>query len=290
MVTCICIYPVGESKVEYRNIIDTHIHSDNSKDAHHSVTLICEQAVKKGVRAIAVTDHCECIEYEEYNHAVTCRQSVFETVKVRKVFEGQLAVATGVELGCPARNIDAVNDVMKNKFDFVLASVHRIRGKKKGFYHLDYKRDSNRPELLMPRYFDDIIETVEWNGFDSLAHLTYPLRCFPAEQLADFSIMQCRDQIYYILETLARNKKALEINTSGGRIVTKDIETSLFPPLEILKLFKKLGGEYVTVGSDAHSAYDVGRGIADAYDAALAAGFEYVTYYEGRVPLQLKIE
>lgn len=89
---------------------------------------------------------------------------------------------------------------------------------------------------------------------------------------------------------MPETKKALEINTSGGRIVTKDIETSLFPPLEILKLFKKLGGEYVTVGSDAHNAYDVGRGIADAYDAALAAGFEYVTYYEGRVPLQLKIE
>lgn len=285
-----CIYPTGEDTVEYRNIIDTHIHSDNSKDAHHSVTLICEQAVKNKVRAIAVTDHCECIEYEEYNHAVTCRQSVFETVKVRKVFEGQLAIAAGVELGCPARNPDAVKDVMKNKFDFVLASVHRIKGKKKSFAHLDFTRDTNRPELLFPRYLDDIIETVEWNGFDSLAHLTYPLRYYPPELLADFDMMQFKDRFVYILETLAKNDKALEINTAGGNIVTKGMESSLYPPVEILKLFKRLGGKYITVGSDAHCAYDVGRNISDAYDAALAAGFEYVTYYEGRVPLPLKIE
>ena len=62
------------------------------------------------------------------------------------------------------------------------------------------------------------------------------------------------------------------------------------PDFEIVKLFRELGGEYITVGSDAHSAHDVGNRIADAYDLALAAGFKYVTLYQHRTPLSIKID
>ena len=41
---------------------DMHIHSDNSPDGEHSGVLLCEYALKAGLRAIAITDHCECNE------------------------------------------------------------------------------------------------------------------------------------------------------------------------------------------------------------------------------------
>lgn len=272
------------------NLIDTHIHSDNSKDAHHSVTLICEKAIEKGLIAIAVTDHCELLEYEESNYAVTCRQSAFEVCKARAVFEGQIDVASGVELGCPTRNLEAVEDVLRNNFDFVLASVHRIKGKKKGFMGLDYSRESNAPELLISRYLDDIIETVEWNGFDSLAHLTYPLRYYPASLIENFDIMIFKDKLYYIFETLAKNGKALEINTAGKDYKIKGISSSFHPCFELVKMFKQAGGEYITIGSDAHYAENVGRKIEDAMEIAKMAGFNYMTYYKNRLPISVKIE
>lgn len=273
-----------------RNLLDLHIHSDNSKDAHHSVTLICEKAVEKGLRAIAITDHCECLNYEEYNHAVTCRQSTFETRKAKAVFEGQIAIASGVELGCPVRNPEAVRDVMKNNFDYVIASVHRIKGKKKGFKYLDYTREANRPEFLFPRYLDDIIETVEWDGFDALAHLTYPLRYYPARYIAEFDIMQYKEQLRHILKTLAKNGRALEINTAGGEYKTAGITGSFHPCFEIVKMFKKLGGEFITVGSDAHSADDVGNSIKEATEMAESAGFRYITFYQKRTPVPITIK
>lgn len=273
----------------YRNLIDTHIHSDNSKDADHSVTLICEKAIMAGLRAIAITDHCECLEYEQHNHAVTCRQSVFEANKASLVFNGQLVVCSGVELGSPVRNLEATADVLKNHFDFVLASVHRIRGKKKSFANLDYTREANRPEFLIPRYFDDIIEMAEWNGFDALSHLTYPLRYYPAHLLAEFDIMQCEEQIRHILKILAQNGKALEINTFGGEYKLKTFTADTYPSVEIVKMFKEVGGEYITVGSDAHNAYSVGNKIADAYDMAKSAGFKYVTLYQEREAVPVKI-
>lgn len=275
--------------MSYRNLLDLHIHSDNSKDADHSVTLICEKAIERNLRAIAVTDHCECTRYEDYGHSITCRQSAFEAKKAKLIFEGQLVVASGIELGNPVRNPDAVSDVLKNNFDYVIASVHCIRGKKKSFRHLDYTREANRPEFLIPRYFNDIIETVDWNGFDSLAHLTYPVRYYPEKLLAEFRFESVADQLHYILKTLAANGKALEINTRGGEFVTADVKGFTHPYFELIKQFKELGGEYVTVGSDAHSAYDVGDGIEDAVRLAEEAGFKYITLYQNRTPLPIKI-
>lgn len=274
----------------YRNLMDMHIHSDNSKDAHHSVTLICEKAVEKKLRAIAVTDHCECINYYDSNQDIICRQAAFEVKKAQSVFNGQIIISNGVELGSPIRNLDAVDDALKNNFDFVLASVHIIKGKKKSFYNLNYDREDNKPELLIPRYLDDIIETVQWNGFDSLAHFTYPLRYYPEELLVDFDFLNYREQIELILKTLAVNGKALEINTSGKPYLVGNKQCTMHPYFEIVKLFKDLGGEYITVGSDAHSAYDVGNNVSEAYDMALAAGFKYVTLYQKRTPLSIKIE
>ncbi len=274
----------------YRNLVDFHIHSDNSKDAEHSTTLICEKAIERNLRAIAITDHCECLDYDAMNYAVTCRQSAFETKKARLIFNGQLVVSSGLELGCPVRNLKAVEDVKKNNFDFLLASVHRIKGKKKSFRHLDYSREGNKPQLLFKRYLDDIIETVEWNGFDVLSHLTYPLRYFPPELLMDFDPFMFKDEFYHILKTLSNNGKALEINALGGFYLTATISAKTHPCVEIVKMFKELGGEYVTVGSDAHSAYKVGEGIEDALDVAKEAGFKYVTLYQSGTPMPIAIE
>lgn len=275
--------------MSYKNLLDMHVHSDNSHDAHHSVTLVCEKAVAKGLRAIAVTDHCNIIDYYKDKQNIICRQAAFEVKKAADVFNGQLIVSSGIELGSPARDDDAVKDVLKNKFDFVVASVHRIKGKKKSFRHYDYNRETNAPELLIPRYLDEILETVQWNGFDSLAHLTYPLRYFPAEKLANFDFWQYRDRIELILKLLAQNGKALEVNTKHGSYEMNGKTYDFYPDFEIVKLFRELGGEYITVGSDAHSAHDVGNRIADAYDMVLQAGFKYVTLYQHRAPLSVKI-
>ncbi len=276
--------------MESRNLVDMHIHSDNSSDAEHSVTLICEKAIEKNLRAIAITDHFEALDCEMHNNFVTCRQSVFETKKARMVFDGQIVVLTGVELGCPVRNLELTEKILQNDYDIVLASVHRIKGKKKFLGELDYSRESNDPALIMARYYDDIIETAEWNGFDVLAHITYPLRYFPAEKLAKYDIMQHKEQLEHIFKVLIANGKAIEINTASDRYVTKGITSDMHPCFEVLKLYKQLGGEYVTVGSDAHNAYNVGNKIADSYDMIKAAGFKYVTIYQKHHPLPITIE
>ena len=46
-----------------KNIMDLHVHTDNSFDGHHPAMFMCETAVSMGLRAVAFTDHCEVDAY-----------------------------------------------------------------------------------------------------------------------------------------------------------------------------------------------------------------------------------
>ena len=45
----------------------------------------------------------------------------------------------------------------------------------------------------------------------------------------------------------------------------------------MLRLYRDEGGELVTVGSDAHTAAEVGGGVPKAYDLLRSLGFRYVS-------------
>ena len=116
------------------------------------------------------------------------------------------------------------------------------------------------------------------------------MRYFPEEALAEFDIAKYNEQMDEILRLLAQNGKALEINTKGGGYTMLGKTYNFHPDFDIVKRFKELGGEYITVGSDAHSAHDVGRGVVEAYEMAEAAGFKYITLYQHGTPLPIKID
>lgn len=298
----------------YKNQLDLHTHSDNSPDGRHSVTLMCEAALREGIRALAITDHCECNAYihcsedkpedQRYDHYDRrARQSAFEVMKARAVFSGRLLVLCGVELGQPLQDENAARDVLSAcPFDFVLMSLHNLAGRQ-DFYYLDYSLPENQPLILLKQYFDELLRMAEICDYDALAHMTYPLRYMTgihgiAVNLRDFS-----EEIDAILKTLVRRGKALEINTSGlfpPAAEEEEEEASslpnggalgeLFPSPWIIKRFRELGGEYVTVGSDAHNADDIGRGFVEAVQAAEEAGFANLTLYQRREPVLIKIE
>ncbi len=88
-----------------------------------------------------------------------------------------------------------------------------------------------------------------------------------------------------ILRELAVRGLALEINTSGLRGPIGQTQ----PDAPLIRRFRALGGEYLTIGSDAHTPGDVGAGWKTATRLAQEAGFEAVTmFFEGR-PEQVRL-
>ncbi|MCD8090484.1 MAG: hippurate hydrolase, partial [Clostridiales bacterium] len=57
------------------------------------------------------------------------------------------------------------------------------------------------------------------------------------------------------------------------------------PSAEILKLYRELGGEIITIGSDSHKPDHLGTYINEAKDILKAHGFKYFCTYDKMTPL-----
>ena len=58
----------------------------------------------------------------------------------------------------------------------------------------------------------------------------------------------------------------------------------------MVRRFRELGGEYITIGTDAHSADMVGRGIEQGIAVAKRAGFSQYAIYEKHQPIMIDID
>ncbi|NLG92633.1 MAG: histidinol-phosphatase HisJ family protein [Clostridiales bacterium] len=268
--------------MKYPLISDSHVHSDSSRDANDPVMMMCESAARLGFYSITITDHCECNVYHSEFYDRSTRQSYFETRKAAMVFNSRLHVYAGVELGQAVQDQAAAEDILNAcDFDFVLASVHNIRNFP-DFYEIDYNQVD--VDDILNRYFDELLETIAWGKFDSLAHLTYPWRYLNAKKKLPINMYKKR--IDEVLNALIAKNKALEINTSGLR---QKLGTTM-PDLPILTRYRELGGKLITIGSDAHRWADVGGGIEQGFSILCSAGFHHFTVYQHHEPIMLPIE
>lgn len=270
----------------YQNLFDSHTHSENSPDGHHSVTFMVESAIDKGFHGLAVTDHCECSELEERSYALRLRHCALDVAMAREAFRNRVILTNGIELGQPLYNPEGAGWILAMQhYDFVLLSLHRLRDCR-NFWLLDYKNYT--PDMLhdlMLRYFDELLESVRTTDFDVLAHLTFPVR-YPREQCGtEIDIARYAEPIDEILRALVGLGKGLELNTSGLR----DDLGSTLPPAWVIRRYRELGGELVTVGSDAHRAGDIGGGVNDGMQILADTGYEYFAFYRDRQPVMLRI-
>ncbi len=81
------------------------------------------------------------------------------------------------------------------------------------------------------------------------------------------------DVIGEIFETLIKNHKALEINTSGIAMPLGDT----LPGEAYIQRFHDMGGQYITVGSDAHVPEKLCGNVDKGMALAKKCGFDYVT-------------
>ena len=261
-----------------------HVHTDNSPDGVHSPMFVCEQAVKNNLGAIALTDHCEVDTYfkDKYNSMVF--HSYFECTKAKSAFRGQLLVLIGLEIGQPTSDIELANKIItSNSYDYILGSIHTPKGfEEKDIKEIEY--DKIDVYKFMEDYFYQLCEVANWNGCDCLAHLTAPMRRIQGKYSIDFDFSKIQKSTDNLLKEIIANNKSIEINTSGLR----QLMGCTMPDEAIIKRYKELGGTKITVGSDSHKAQDVGAGIIEGIEIARRCGFNKLTLYVKREPIEVE--
>ena len=168
-------------------------------------------------------------------------------------------------------------DLMRREFDFVLGSVHFVD--ELDVYYQPYWEGKTIREAEQ-RYLEETLVCVQAHeDFDVLGHLTYISKCraHPAPRPVPFA--EHREIIDEILRLLAQKGKGMEMNTSGV-----DRCGDFLPREEFFRRFKELGGEIVTIGSDAHIPEHIGFRFEEAQELLRSCGFRYFTTYTQRKP------
>lgn len=275
-------------------LIDCHTHTQFSVDSEADLGMCAERADRLGLVAYAVTDHCECNSWypaEHYSdgddmHDSYCYKdcfldSVAAVTALKEKYNGKLNLICGVEMGQPQAAPEAAAFINADeRVDFIIGSLHQIRGEK-DFYYIDYiDLGTDKIYDLLERYFTELNEMCRTNSFDVLGHLTYCLRYMKQRHGIEPDISRFDGIIADSFRTLAQNGKGIEINTSGLRQGFGET----FPNLKYTKLFREMGGEIISVGSDAHTAEDIGKNVRDGIEIAKAAGFTRIAYFKKRQP------
>ncbi len=275
--------------MKHRYASDCHSHSDCSFDGSSPMSAMCEEAIRKGLYYYTVSDHCECNKYpyvpsRESGYFEVVRKAWKQMKDCREAYPG-LRFLRGIELGQPLEAPEAARDALSGRdYDFVLGSLHSVKGEK-DFYHLGKEGLSEqRARDLITQYFEEAKEMLMTGDFDSLAHFTYPLRYLPAQERCPFLVRQ--EEADEVLETAVRREKAMELNTS--RLLKTD--GPYLPELELFTRYRELGGKLVTLGADAHCTADLAQGIDEGMELLKAAGFREFAVYVNRKPVMLPLE
>jgi len=283
------------------NLIDCHTHTQFSMDSEADISSCIKRACELGLAAYAITDHCECNAWyteehysaadkklcDYFNYAADFENSVSAVTALKEQYAGKLNLICGVELGQILHDKEVAQKVNSDsRLDFIIGSAHQIANEK-DFYYIDYtERTMDEIYDLLERYFKEVYDTCRTGLFDVFGHLTYCLRYMKQRNNICPDISRFDDIIAESFRVLAQNGKGIEINTSGIR----QGFGATFPDLKYVKMFRDLGGEILSIGSDSHTVEDIGADVNKGVETAASAGFTRLAYFRKRKPCFIDIE
>ena len=193
-----------------------------------------------------------------------------------------LKIRRGVDYGLKPYNKDAMQkDLKLRNFDFVLGSVHFVN--EQDIYYKEFWQDKT-VEQAVRLFLEETLKCVEHHDdYDVLGHLSYICKARAHPDPKPLYFTDHREIVDEILKILVRKGKGMEINTSGV-----DRCGDFLPGEAFFRRFKELGGEIVTVGSDAHNAQRVGQ-YSDRACEMMKDIFGYVCTFENRKPIFHKL-
>ena len=154
-----------------------------------------------------------------------------------------------------------------------------MAGKNFGNFDLYYveKNSETYYHALIDSYLEDVLELAKWGRCSVLGHLTLPLR-YINENLGEHMTFQSHmAQVEDIFRTIIPKGLGIECNTNRGN--------TPLPDGDILRLYREMGGEVITLGSDAHSRDMVGCAIPERQQLLRDCGFRYFCTFEGGKPI-----
>ena len=275
-------------------MFDYHIHPNYSIDAEGEIEEFCRAALNIGLKEIAFTTHLDTDRvaddcyvnvkgkkvdvstsewFEDYESTIRSAGDHFS--------DSGLQILLGVEVDC-FPNVETVlpEKFFSTDFDIILGSVHLID-------HIAISAGDRAEEVLRKysmeelgeRYFSIMLDSLDLGIFDILAHIDL-YRRFGESFYGDAIHDLWKPYLKELTSKMKRRRIGFEINTSSLR---RGMNQPM-PEERIVHALKLEGVETVTVGSDAHTLNEVGKGIEEALDIIRRTGFQGPSIFRKRNP------
>lgn len=266
-------------------LIDTHLHSLISYDGKDHRSDLARTAAGLGIQTLCFTDHYELVQDRAGLSAPwDWTETRREHRAALELTELPVELLYGIELGNPHENPDCAAQVLAEPgLDFAIGSIHFAtpRLNREDHYYVNFTTPQ-QCHLYLEDYLTAMEEMIDWGGFDSVGHIPYPLRYMRERDGVQVGLKPYEERLRRMLRKLAENGKAMEVNSCRSEVLMPEYGW-------LLGLFKEVGGEFVTIGTDSHCRAHMGRGLRESNALLEEKGFRYVTLFRGRKPQPVKL-
>lgn len=263
---------------------DCHTHGRFSFDSDADYAQMIQAAKDRGLSGICFTDH---FEYNPFERKF-CGFNLMDYMSEIHSFSQNESpdapkVFTGIEFGLYDTDMTAVEFAMKNfKFDAVIGSVHYLLDEPDPYYP-EYTQNKDKftaYSAVLEKYIELL---PKYHRINIMGHFDYVSRYSQSYEDRNMYYKDFPDYFDKLFTILVQRGIALEINTATYQ--KRDSFPANRLDINILKRYKELGGELITLGSDAHDPSRVAQSFQETAEIIKAAGFRYLTHFVKRKPV-----
>ncbi|MDE7206011.1 MAG: histidinol-phosphatase HisJ family protein [Lachnospiraceae bacterium] len=266
-------------------LADYHVHTEFSDDSIYPMEQVVKDAIAMKLNEICFTDHVDYGIKEDWDSG---RPIIYRgeeplanvdypvyAARIRELqylYEMQIDIKMGMEFGIQTHTIPQYEDLFRQyPFDFIILSIHQVNDQE--FWTQDFQRGKSQEEYNR-RYYEEMLDVAKkYQNYSVLGHMDLIARY---DENGIYPFEKVEPIITEILKIVIENGKGIELNTSYHRYGLKDST----PSGNILKRYRELGGDVITIGSDSHSPGQLGAYIEDAKQLLKSFGFRYFCTYD----------
>lgn len=271
-------------------LCDYHVHTAFSDDSEYPIEQVVQDAIGLGLKELCFTDHVDYgvkldwdsgaeiawrdgqplanVDYPKYLAAIR---------ELRERYGNRITLKTGLEFGVQVHTVPQFHALFqKYPLDFVILSVHQVENKE--FWTQEFQEGRTQQEYN-ERYYQELLDlTKTYQDYSVLGHLDLIVRY---DEQGVYPFEKVKPMVAEILRNAIQNGKGIELNTSFHRYGLSDST----PSRAILELYRDLGGEILTIGSDSHKPQHLGAYIQEGQSLLKGLGFKRFCTFEGMKPI-----
>ncbi len=242
-------------------------------DGINSAEQMIEEAIKKGLTGIGISDH----SYTKFDTRYCMKKDaerdyINYLIRLKERYASRIAVAVGIERDLFSDKIES------EKYDYIIGSVHYILKDGK-YYPID---DSKQDEQFLINevfggdvlefarcYYNQVAENVEKHKPDVVGHFDLITKF----GLIDEENEEYRKIVFDTINRIAEYNPIFEINTGA---IAKGYRNTAYPAKFILEYLLKKNCR-VMINADAHSIDHITFGFENAAVLLKQIGFKKLT-------------